>query len=66
MEAYTGFLTIHDGGSEQADVLDTLNGTMNDIKMSTPRNQLFLLLQLNGNKASMRLNATVSKSKQFD
>ena len=66
MEAYTGFLAIHDGGSEQADVIETLNGTMNERKISTPRNQIFVLLHMNGNKASMRLNATVIQSKQFD
>ena len=65
MEANTGYLTIYDGGSEQAEIINTLNGAMNDTKISTPRNQIFVvLLHTNGNNnANIRLNATVSQSK---
>ena len=64
MEANTGYLTIYDGGSEQAEIINTLNGAMNDTKISTPRNQIFVVLHANGNNnASIRLNATVSQSK---
>ena len=64
MEANTGYLTIYDGGSEQAEIINTLNGAMNDTKISTPRNQIFVVLHENGNNnASIRLNAIVIKSK---
>ena len=64
MEANTGYLTIYDGGSEQAEIIDTLNGAMYDTKISTPRNQIFVVLHANGNNnASIRLNATVIESK---
>ena len=64
MEANTGYLTIYDGGSEQAEIINTLNGAMNDTKISTPRNQIFVVLHTNGQKnASIRLDATVSQSK---
>ena len=59
----TGFLTIYDGGSEQAEMIGNLNEAINDTKISTPRNQIFLVLHTNGNNASIRLNATVIKSK---
>ena len=55
---------IYDGGSEKAEMIANLNGTMNDTKISTPKNQIFVVLHTNGkNKASIRLNATVIKSK---
>ena len=57
---------IYDGGSEKAEMIANLNGTMNDTKISTPKNQIFVVLHTNGkNKASIRLNATVIKSKWF-
>ena len=61
MEANTGYLTIYDGGSEQAEIIANLNGAMNDTKISTPRNQIFVVLHTNN--ASVQLNATVLKSK---
>ena len=54
---------IYDGGSEQAEMIRNLNGEINDTKISTPRNQVFVVLQTNGKNASILLNATVSKSK---
>ena len=54
---------IYDGGSEKAEMISNLNGAINDTKISTPRNQIFVELDTNGNNASIRLNATVNKSK---
>ena len=54
----------YDGGSEQAEMIANLSTTMNDTKISTPRNQIFVVLHVNGqNNASIRLNATISQSK---
>ena len=63
MEGDTGFLMIYDGGSEQAELIGNLNGEINDTKISTPRNQVFVVLNTNGKNGSIRLNATVIKSK---
>ena len=64
MEANTGYLTIYDGGSEQAEIIANLNGAMNDTKISTPRNQIFIVLHTNEkNNASIRLNMTVIECK---
>ena len=64
MEADAGYLKIYDGGSHQAEIIGNLNGAMNDTKISTPRNQIFVVLDTNGkNNGSIRLNATVIKSK---
>ena len=55
---------IYDGGSEQAEVIGNLNGAMNGTKISTPRNQIFVVLNTNGNNgASMRFNVTIIESK---
>ena len=64
MEADTRFLTMYNGGSEQAEIIANLHGTMNGTKISTSRNQIFVVLHRNGkNNASIRLNATVLESK---
>ena len=64
MGADTCFLTIHDGGSEQAEMIASLNVAINGTKISTPRNQIFVVLNMNGNNnASIRFNAAVIKSK---
>ena len=66
MKADAGYLTVHDGGSEHAEIISNLNGVMNDTKISTPRNQIFVVLDTNGKtNASIRLNATVIKSKYY-
>ena len=67
MEADAGSLTIYDGGSENAEIIGTLTSAINDTKISTPRNQIFVILDINGEyNSSLRLNATVFKSKLFD
>ena len=64
MEANAGYFTIYDGGSEHAEIIGNFNEAINGTKISTPRNQMFVVLDTNGsNNASVRLNATVIKSK---
>ena len=62
---HNSFLKIYDGGSEQAEMIANLNEAMNGTKISTPRNQIYVLLDANGNNGSIRLNAAVIESK-FD
>ena len=55
---------MYNGGSEQAEIIANLHGTMNGTKISTSMNQIFVVLHRNGkNNASIRLNATVLESK---
>ena len=64
IEGDKNFLTLYDGGSDQAVILSKLNGVKNDSKISTPRNQVFAVLNINGiNPASIRLYALIIKSK---
>ena len=63
IEADTGFLIIYDGGSEQAEMIGNLSGTMNHTNISTPRNQIFVVLHTNKeNNASVKLNAMIIQS----
>ena len=64
MDVNTGYFTIYDGGSEHAEIIGNLNEEMNDTKISTPMNQICLVLDTNGkNNTSIRHNATILKSK---
>ena len=66
MEVDAGHLSIYDGGSQHAMIIGNLNGAINDTKISTPGNQIYVVLDTNENdNASVRLNATVLKSKLF-
>ena len=63
METDASFLTIYDGGSEQAEIIKTLNTAMNNTKISTPRNQIFVVFNTKGNNlANIRLNAAIIES----
>ena len=64
MKVDAGYFMIYDGGSEHAEIIGNLNGAMNNTKITTPRNQIFVVLDTNGkNNGSIRLNATVIKGK---
>ena len=64
MEADAGYLKIYDGGSDKAEIIGDLIGAMNDTKISTPRNQIFVVLETSGkHNKSIRFNSTVLKSK---
>ena len=62
---HISFLKIYDGGSEQAEIIANLNEAINGTKVSTPRNQIFVILDTNGNNGNIRLNAAVIESKYF-
>ena len=63
MEVDADFLSIYDGGSNQAEMIAYLKGTMNGTKISIARNQMYVVLHTNGNNVSIRLNATIIKRK---
>ena len=64
METDASFLTIYDGGSEQAEIIKTISTSMKNTKISTPRNQIYIGLNTNGNNpANIRLNIEIIESK---
>ena len=66
MEDEIGSFLIYDGGSVNAEMIANLNGTKKGTKISTSRNQIFVLLHTNGNNGIIRLNSEVIESKEFD
>ena len=63
MEVNAGYFTIYDGGSENAGIIGNLKES-NDTKISTPRNQIFVVLNTNGNDSlKIRLNAGIIEGK---
>ena len=55
------FLKAYDGGSERAwNIANKANEAINGTKISTPRNQIFIVLDIDGN---IRLNAAIIESK---
>ena len=63
MQADAGFLMMYDGGSEKAELIANLNGATNGTKISTSRNQIFVLLHTDENNIFIRLHAVVIESK---
>ena len=53
---------VYDGGSEQAEIIGNFDKEINDVKISTPRNQLFVVFHTNGKNASIKLYAAVIES----
>ena len=64
MENDDDHFSIYDGGSEKAEMIANHTEILNGTKISTPRNQIFVVLQTNGkNNASIRVKAKVIKRK---
>ena len=64
MENDENHFSIYHGGSEKAEMIANHTEILNGTKISTPRNQIFVVLQTNGkNNASIRVKAKVIKRK---
>ena len=63
MENDDDHFSIYDGGSEKAEMIANHTEILNGTKISTPRNQIFVILQTNGknNASTIRVNAKVIK-----
>ena len=45
--SYHDFLSIHNGGSDDSEMVAKITGTMNDTKISIPGNQMFVVFHTN-------------------
>ena len=63
MNVNAGYLRMYDGGSEHAEIIGNITEAINGTKISTPRNQIFVVLDTSGNDGSIRFNAAVIDSK---
>ena len=59
------FLSIHNGGSDDSEMVAKLTGQMNDTKISISGNQMFLVFKTNNEIVSKGFHALIMKSKYF-
>ena len=60
------FLTIHNGGSDDSEMVANLTGTSNDTKISISGNQMFVVFQTNNGIVGNGFHASIMESKYFD
>ena len=65
MEDTNDFLTIHNGGSDDLEILAKLTGQMNDTKTSKSGNQMFLVFHTNEEIVRKGFHAFIMESKFF-
>ena len=66
LEDIKDHLSIHNGGSDNSEMVANLTGQMNDTKISIPRNQMFLVFKTNHEIVSKGFHALIMESKYFD
>ena len=60
------FLSIHNGGSDDSEVVAKLAGQMNDTTISISGNQMFLVFQTNNEIVRKGFHALIIESKYYD
>ena len=60
------FLSIHNGGSDDSEMVAKLTGQMNDTKISISGNQMFLVFQTNNEIVRKGFHALIIESKYYD
>ena len=60
------FLSIHNGGSDDSEMVAILTGQMNDTMISISGNQMFLVFKTNHEIVSKGFHALIMESKYFD
>ena len=66
LEATNDYLSIHNGGSDDSEIVANLTGQMNDTKISISGNQMFLVFQTNNEIVRKGFHALIMESKYFD
>ena len=63
--SYHDFLNIHDGGSDDSEMVAKLTGQMNDTMISTRENQMFVVFHTNEEIVRKGFHALIIESKYF-
>ena len=63
LEDDNDFLSIHDGGSDDSEMVKKLTGTLNGTKISIPGNQMFVVFQTNEEIVRKGFHALIIESK---
>ena len=65
LEDTNDYLSIHNGGSDDSEMVANLTGQMNDTKISISGNQMFLVFKTNHEIIAKGFNAFIMESKFF-
>ena len=60
------FLSIHNGGSDNSEMVAKLTGQMNNTTISISGNQMFLVFKTNNEIVRQGFHALIMESKYFD
>ena len=63
LEDTNDYLSIHNGGSDDSEMVANLTGQMNDTKISIPGNQMFLVFKTNNELVCKGFHALILESK---
>ena len=66
LEDANDFLAIHNGGSDDSEMVAKLTGSMNDTKVSISGNQMFVVFKTNNDIVAKGFHALIIESKYFD
>ena len=66
LEDTNDFLAIHNGGSDDSEVVANLTGAMNDTKVSISGNQMFVVFKTNNEIIAKGFHALIMESKFFN
>ena len=63
LEDGNDFLSIHNGGSDNSEMVAKLTGTIDQTKIAIPGNQMFMVFHTNEEIAQKGFNALIMESK---
>ena len=63
LEDINDYLSIHNGGSDNSEMVANLTGQMNDTKISISGNQMFFVFKTNNEIVSKGFHAMILESK---
>ena len=66
LEDMNDYLSIHDGGSDETEMVANLTGQMNDTTISISGNQMFVVFKTNKDTVAKGFHAFIIESKYFD
>ena len=65
LEDKNDYLSIHNGGSDDSEIVANLTGQMNDTTISISGNQMFVVFKTNNEIVSKGFHALIIESKYF-
>ena len=63
LENEKDFLVAYDGGSEEAKIIAYMTGVMNDVRISIPGNQMFVVFDTNADIVKKGFSASIIQGK---